>query len=327
MLTDCGEVSHAVLDASSIWIFQEDLDCILSAQPLLPHVDYKLWADTYYSFRGSPQARGAINWHAKYLSGIEDHIDKAMWPTIPHRGPLDPTGRDYPSGVQYSFQAPHLGALRRRIPGLSAPVILKSALALLNVCYTGHTHAIFSSCDDGRTKWPFMPPIPWKEGDGLPGGLFSDAQDVAGPTIQAVTNLVEIRPLETVVDFLRRMQDDQDNLTRCAHAPWPEIEQALGVETGLMRRVFTTMKFNWVPGFGAQAQTAKTKEPFQNFRILAAVARWRVGLLWRLGLGGLRNDTVVMHLMGDALSAEQKMHVAKRLVATGTFSLLRLILN
>lgn len=144
--------------------------------------------------------------------------------------------------------------------------------------------------------------------------MFNDAQDVAGPTIQAVTNLVEIKPLETIVDFLHRMQDDQDNLTKHAHAPWPEIEQALGVESGMMRRVFTTMKFNWVPGFGAQAQTGRTKEPFSSFRILAAVARWRVGALCRLGVGGLHSDTVVMHLMGDALNAEQKVHLAKRYV-------------
>lgn len=155
-----------------------------------------------------------------------------------------------------------------------------------------------------------MPPLP-KNRDGLTDGVFGDGQDVAGPTIQAVTNLVEIRPFETVVGFLRRMQDDQDNLTKHAHAPWPEVERALGVESGMMRRVFTTMKFNWVPGFGAQAQTAKTKEPFQNIRILAAVARWRVGALCRLGVGGLHNDTVVMHLMGDALSAKQKIHFAK----------------
>lgn len=158
-----------------------------------------------------------------------------------------------------------------------------------------------------------MPPLTRRR-DGLTNGLFGDAQDVAGPTIQAVTNLVEIRPSETVVDFLRRVQDDQENLTKHAHAPWPEIERALSVENGTMRRVFTTIEFNWVPGFGAQAQTPapKTKEPFQNIRILAAVARWRVGVLCRLGLGGLHSDTVVMHLMGDALNAEQKVHMAKR---------------
>ncbi|KAG8156862.1 hypothetical protein KVR01_013275 [Diaporthe batatas] len=310
---ETSTVGLLYIDASSIWMFQEDLECILSAQQVPPHVNYKVWADMYYSFRSSPQARSAVDWHAKYLSGIGNHLDRAPWPPIPHRGPLDPTGRNYPAGIQYSFQAPNLGALRRQYPGLSAPVILKSALALLNVWHTGHTHAIFSSCEDGRTKWPFMPAFRRTQNDGPPdGGLFNDAQDVAGPTIQFVTNLVEVRPSETVVDFLHRMQDDQVNLTRHAHAPWPEVEQAAGMERGTIRRIFTTMKFNWVPGFGAQAQTEKSKEPFQNFKILAAVARWRIGALCRLGLGGSQNDTVVMHLMGDALSGEQKVHLAKR---------------
>lgn len=280
----------------------------------------------YYSFRRSPQARSAVNWHANYLSGIENHLDKALWPPVPHRGPLDITGRDYPPGAQHSFKAPHLAALRKRCPGLSAPVILKSALALLNVWYTGHTHALYASCDDGRTKWPFVPPFP-KTGDGATDSVFSDAQDVAGPTIQAIANLVEIRPAETVVDFLRRMQDEQDNMTKHAHAPWQDIERALGVERGTIRRVYTTMKFNWVPGFGAQAQTSRAVEPFENFRILAAVARWRIGVLCRAGLGGLHNDTVVIHLIGDALNAKQKVHVAERYVTAGTRLLFTLILE
>lgn len=281
----------------------------MSGQPLQPHVDYKLWADTYYSLRSSPQARNAINWHVNYLRGIEPHLDKGLWPPL---GPLDPTGREYPAGVYHSFQAPHLGAMRKRYPGLSAPVIIKSAFALLNVYYTGHTHAVFATSEAGRTKWPFMPPLPNKKGDGPADGLFSDAQDVAGPCIQAVANLIQVRPLEIVADFVKRVQDDQDNVTRYAHAPWPEIEQGLGLESGTIRRVFTTMKFNWVPGFGAQAQITKTKEPFQSTRVLAAVARWRVGIICRCGLGGMHDDTVVMHLLGDALSVEQKVHMAKR---------------
>lgn len=287
-------------------MFQEDLECILSGKPMQPHVDYKLWADTYYSFRGSPQARAAVNWHANYLSGIEDHLPKALWPPVPQRGPLDPTGADYPSGVHYSFRAPNITALRQKYPELTAPVILKSALALLQAWHTGHTHSLFASCEDGRTRWPFAPPSTRH--------LLGDAQDVSGPTIQFVTNLVRIDPGQTVVDFLRCVRADQDQLTRHEHAPWPDIERALGARRGTIRRVFTTIKFNWVPGFGAQAQTdrANAREPFRNLRILAAVARWRIGLLCRLGLGGMNNDTVVMHLMGDALGGGDKARVAKR---------------
>ncbi|KAI6348247.1 hypothetical protein MCOR25_010828 [Pyricularia grisea] len=300
-------VSHAVLDASSIWMFQEDLDTILSGKRIQPHVDYKLWADSYYSFRGSPQTRSSINWHAKYLDGIGGHVERALWPPIPARGEIDQTGRGYPDGVHYTFHAPEIVALRKAHPSISPPVILKSALALLNVWHTGHTHALFASCEDGRTRWPFMPPMPNHQ-----SGIFADAQDVAGPTIQFVTNLVKIDPTERVLDFLHRMQDDQNNLTKHAFAPWPELERAVGVPRDTIQRVFTTMKFNWVPGFGAQAQMDRAMEPFPSLRILAAVARWRIGLLCRLGLGGVNSDVVAMHLMGDALSGGQKARVAKR---------------
>ncbi|TLS21528.1 uncharacterized protein PpBr36_10271 [Pyricularia pennisetigena] len=300
-------VSHAVLDASSIWMFQEDLDTILSGKQVQPHVDYKLWADAYYSFRGSPQARSSLGWHAKYLDGIKSHVEKALWPPIPARGDIDQTGKGYPDGVHYTFRAPDIVALRKSHPGISPPVVLKIALALLIAWHTGHSHALFASCEDGRTKWPFMPAMPKHQ-----AGMFADAQDVAGPTIQFVTNLVEISPAETVLDFLRRMQDDQDNLTRHAFAPWPELERAVGLERNIIQRIFTTIKFNWVPGFGARAQMDRATEPFPSLRILAAVARWRIGLLCRLGLGGLHSDVVTMHLMGDAFGGEQKARVAKR---------------
>ncbi|KAI6509161.1 putative NRPS-like protein biosynthetic cluster [Pyricularia oryzae] len=302
-------VSHAVLDASSIWMFQEDLDTILSGKQLQPHVDYKLWADAYYSFRASPHARKSLNWHARYLNGLESHLDKALWPPIPPRGEIvDQTGKSYPDGVHYTFKAPDIAALRKSHPDIQPPVVLKSALALLIVWHTGHTHALFASCEDGRTKWPFMPPMPKDQ-----AGMFADAQEVAGPTIQFVTNLVRISPAETVLGFLRRMQDDQDNLTRHAFAPWPELERAVGVDENTIQRIFTTIKFNWVPGFGAQAQMDRAMEPFPNLRILAAVARWRIGLLCRLGLGGTNSDVVAMHLIGDALKGEQKARIAKSL--------------
>ncbi|TLD23975.1 hypothetical protein PspLS_06419 [Pyricularia sp. CBS 133598] len=300
-------VSHAVLDASSIWMFQEDLDTILSGKQLQPHVDYKLWADTYYSFRGSSHARNSLRWHAKYLSGVKSHLEKAAWPPLPVRGEIDQTGKTYPDGVHYTFKAPDIVALRKSHPEIQPPVILKSALALLSVWHTGHTHALFASCEDGRTKWPFMPPMPKDQ-----AGIFADAQEVAGPTIQFVTNFVKVSPTETVLDFLRRMQNDQDNLTKHAFAPWPELERAVGVEKDTIQRIFTTMKFNWVPGFGAQAQMDRAMEPFPNLRILAAVARWRIGLLCRLGLGGTNSDVVAMHLIGDAMNGEQKARVAKR---------------
>ncbi|KAJ5165653.1 AMP-dependent synthetase/ligase [Penicillium coprophilum] len=316
-------VSHGVMDATYTGKLLADIDQALNGpvlQPLLPHISYKLWAESYYSFRESPQARASVQWHANYLDGIHNHIEKAQWPPIPKRGPFDPTGRGYGRGASHSFAVPDLAALRKKHPQISAPVIVKSALALLHVQQTGHDHAVFSNVQAGRTAWPFMPTT-FASNDSL--GLFDEATDVAGPLLQSVTNLIKISPDESVLDMLMRLQADQQALTQHAHAPWPAIENALdqangshyitgsaSSHRGLNRRVFTSQVFNWIPGMGAQG--GGLKEPFANFRKLKSVTRWQVGLIVRAGLGGPDGDTVFINLLGDGLTDVQMEQTTKK---------------
>ncbi|KAJ5198966.1 AMP-dependent synthetase/ligase [Penicillium cf. griseofulvum] len=317
-------VSHGVMDATYTGKLLSDIDQALNGpvpQQLLPHTSYRLWAESYYSFRESPQARASVQWHTNYLDGIHNHIDKAQWPQVHKRGPFDPTGSGYGSGAQHSFVVPDLAALRKKHPQISAPVIVKAALALLHVYQTGYDHAVFSNVQAGRTAWPFMPTMFASN-----HGLFDEATDVAGPLLQSVTNLIKISPDESVLDMLKRLQADQQALTQHAHAPWPAIERALdkangsGYATGsasshrgLMRRVFTSQVFNWVPGMGAQG--SGLKEPFANLRKLRSVTRWQVGLIVRAGLGGPDGDTVFLNLLGDGLTDVQMEETTKKLEA------------
>ena len=79
-------------------------------------------------------------------------------------------------------------------------------------------------------------------------GQQYEASDIAGQTIQIVTNLVEFNPGESVLDFLHRMQEDQDNLTKYASAPLKSIMSRLGDETAqTLLEVSQSLLFNWAP--------------------------------------------------------------------------------
>ncbi|CAG8217291.1 unnamed protein product [Penicillium salamii] len=312
------------MDALYIDIFLSDLDRALNhpiPQPLVPHTSYKMWAESYYSFRESPQARASVKWHVKYLHGIQTHFDEAQWPRVEKRSAFDPTGKAYGKGALHSFSVPQIAALRKSHPLISPAIIIKAALALLNTHYTGHDHAVFASVQAGRTQWPFMPASFGKH-VGL--GLFDEATDVAGPLMQSVTNLIKILPDEPVLDMLHRLQTDQEALTLHAHAPWPAIEETLdktqrnrfntgllGSHRGLTKKIFSTQVFNWIPGMGAQG--GGLKEEFINFRKLTAVTRSQIGLLVRAGIGGPAGDTVILFIRGDGLTDGQMEEVAQKM--------------
>lgn len=299
------------MDATYQARFLGDLnEALYTPQPrsLRSHASYKLWAESYYSLQTTPQARKSIAWHAKYLEGVQDHLKDAQWPQTPlTRGPFDPTGKGYVPGVRHSFVVPELAALRKQHPDISAPIVVKAALALLNIRRTGTKSAIFSNVQAGRTAWPFLP-TSFTQDPAF--NSMDEATDVAGPLLQSVTNFIKFSHDETVLQLLRRLQADQADLTQHAHAPWSEIEKVLdrrtldvSKHTGLMRKVFTTQIFNWIPGMGAQV--AGTREPFEHLKSLASVTRWQVGVIVRAGLGGVDNDTVYLALLGDGLNAKQ----------------------
>lgn len=310
MQSDTVAVSHSVMDATHQARFLGDLSDALSlpiSGSLRPHTSYKLWAESFYSLKSTPQARASTAWHAEYLKDIHKYLPETKWPVVPLPRPkFDPTGKYYEPGVKHSFTVPDLAVLRKEYPDISAPIIVKAALALFNARRTATKSAVFSNVQAGRTEWPFFPNSLTQSGI---LNQFDEATDVAGPLLQAVTNFIKFDRTESVINFLRRLQADQQDLTRHAHAPWADIEKALDRSSGtaehegLMRKVFTTQIFNWIPGMGAQA--AGVREPFENIKALASVTRWQVGVIVRAGLGGANNDTVFLALLGDGLKADE----------------------
>jgi hypothetical protein len=273
---------------------------------LVPHPDYKLWADSYFSLRTSPEARRAVKWHHNRLKSLGTHR-KALWPATPPREPYDDAAATGSDGVQYSFEAAGIKAFRKEHRNVTAPMFLKAALALVNTLKTDYTHALFSNLEASRTAYPFITKAMAESGQ-------YEATEVAGPTIQSVINLVEIKRDETVAAFLSRMQEDQTNLTRYASAPWRDLMSTLGDAGHMLPDVTQAQVYNWVPGMGTTGTN-----PYNNFEMLSAVVRPQVGVAVNAGLGGPEGRTLFMHVRGDSLSDVEMLDMAKQLEAVTTW--------
>lgn len=142
-----------------------------------------------------------------------------------------------PDGLDYGFDAPGLLDLKIPHPGIIAAVVLKAAIALVNVARTGYTHALFHNFEAARTRFPFIP----KSLEALNPEAY-EASDVNGPFMQGVCNLVEVPHSQTAIALLKRMQAEQLEMTKHAHAPLRRIIETLnanGTGAGDMVRSFS----------------------------------------------------------------------------------------
>ncbi|ETS75223.1 hypothetical protein PFICI_13707 [Pestalotiopsis fici W106-1] len=302
----CGVImnlDHAVIDASSALIWRADFDKSFEGTPSLSeHLDYKLWADSHFNQRTSAEARAAVKWHAKRLKDVGQHR-KALWP--PYIMPNDAQEYTVKSfdedALHYSFEAPSILEFRRLHPKITATVVTKTALTLFIASHTGHSHALFANYEAARTTFPFLPKILEATGQ-------FEATDVSGPTMQAVMNVVEYRPDETVLQFLERMQKDQLDLTAHAPAPLRQIMSALGDDGNMLLEILGHCSFNWVPGMGTYGTN-----PNQNFETISSIVRVRQGLSSNFGLGGPDGTTFFIDLRSIHFDLDGLQEVAVEL--------------
>ncbi|KAI8264547.1 hypothetical protein K4K58_012117 [Colletotrichum sp. SAR11_239] len=152
-----------------------------------------------------------------------------------------------------------------------------------------------------------------------------EAGDVAGPTVQIVCNVVEMprcgSQRETVSQFLRRMEREQELQTRHASAPWRAIMDKLEDPNAdkrpwpLLPLIHGSLMFNWAPGLGESAPQSRSSTEdarlshFENMDMLKSVQKPRVGLVVSAGSSsrgyGTADEnavtTVFLHLRGAGL--------------------------
>lgn len=250
--------NHSVFDATSISIFQQDLQSLLINESgvIPPRTSYSLFANAYYSHRASVQSQVSLKHHLSRLRGIGKLRD-ALWPKSYSSQLLQRDGtihdHDESSSPQKSCDrillegspSPGVKGFTRRakVPPMSPlqtqhkvshAVLIKAAVALLNTQQTGQPHALFANTQLCRS-WPFLDPHI--------AAFLPDPMDIPGPTIEYVFNNIAIHHDEPVLDLLQRMQRDQDGQTEHARTPILALRERLGDDDGgmlveILRRQF-----------------------------------------------------------------------------------------
>lgn len=271
-----GIAQHSCFDGLSLVNFIEDVKAELSGPSttnLAAPVPYKLWADKYFLYRNSALAQADVAFHVERLRGVGG-LGDALWPfqrapewfkggnagSTVRREPLDGDQANGVEGEDAQVQLSSLDILQRE-HGLSASIVFRTALALLNVHYTHADRALFSSYEAGR-DWPGMD-------ENLPNAL-----DLNGPTLELVLNKIAIDKTETCIDLLTRLKGEHTLLIKHAHAPLLAIQNQLPEEdgAGLIDNIMRRQAFNVLPFPGSDAQS--------TLRTVKLQARGDVGLVW-----------------------------------------------
>nr|POF01368.1 putative acyl-coa synthetase yngi [Quercus suber] len=281
---------HSVFDGISLPFFLEDLDTLLhdkrAMSNLTPRVPFKAWVDSEYNLRSSLASKLSVEWHARRLRGISASkaalfpVQKTVeWFKGDSTGWIDlSTGRPgsvrkslHPDsiGVKGFSEACHLADTQqlKRESGVEVFTIIKAALALLNMKHMQADSAFFGQYQAART-WPYLPE--WQV------ATLPPAMEVDGPTVQTV--VVAIRPTmgDTVLSFMKQLQEEQELLTTHQHAPFTDVVDALNQDRSgdgdVMVDIWRRQIFNWLPRTSGAS--------FKKLRKMQQISRTDVGILW-----------------------------------------------
>lgn len=179
--------------------------------------------------------------------------------------------------------------MKAAYPEVTAPVILKAALALVNVSRTQHSHSLFYSLEAARTKFPFVPPSL----EAMNPEAF-EATDVNGPVMEGVCNLIEVPRHQTTISLLKHLQAEQLEQTKHAHAPHRRIIENLnasGTSAGeLMVETHRTQFLSWVPGFLGE---------YEQIRVAMLAIRCVIGLVCVGGIAGPKSTMYTLSMRWD----------------------------
>ena len=145
-------------------------------------------------------------------------------------------------------------------------------------------------------SWPFWED--WAHGEQAP---IVHPLDIAGPTLERVLNRMHIDRQERVSSFLRHVQEEQKQLTKCAHAPLytiiARLEERERIPTDLDRgdgsildTYFRRQCFNWLPNTKSGGDLARLEQ-------MQPGSSADLGLQWNCG--SVSEETLFVHAMWD----------------------------
>ncbi|KAF5024213.1 hypothetical protein F66182_3727 [Fusarium sp. NRRL 66182] len=243
----CFTLNHSVIDALSISQWYHELDhWIQDINANIPALTpYRLFSDLFSQYQDSEPAKKSVAFHVTRLRGIS-RFRRALWPPQQAPGMMISNDQSSPQAKErrqvrdrvwngewesraHGFQYPRSGRVLA-LSGLAKlqdkysihpSLFTKSAIILFNVLQTGSSHALLNVWESGRS-WPFIPK--WMD------KLLPPAMSIDGPTVEWILSMTRVVRNETLIDFLRRMVTEQEDIKQHQHVPWNKVVQALSDE-------------------------------------------------------------------------------------------------
>lgn len=252
-------IQHSVFDGISLEFFLQDFDALLadtatSSSSLPQRVPFRAWIESEFHFRNSLAAQTSVQWHVNRLRGIHSHhaalfprqkapewfkgdstgwIDESTGKPGPERklaSSEEENQKEGVTGLSQEISLPDMHHLKHT-HGIDASTVMKAALALLNTKLTGHKVALFAEYFAARNSWPHLPE--WMS------SVLPQPMEVDGPTVQKVVVAIEV-PLtgageegegegegNSVLEFLLKLQKEQDLMKKYVHAPFRDVIDGL----------------------------------------------------------------------------------------------------
>ncbi|KAF2863017.1 acetyl-CoA synthetase-like protein [Piedraia hortae CBS 480.64] len=238
--------SHSTNDASMTKLWLDDVAALLTGESTpVPHVLFRDYANAFYEHRNGPEADNGVEYWTKKLRGIGSVSEKELWP--PQRAPEWFKGVDYgwrrwngaaarpgertipmaekreaQKGVRKLVPVESLARLKK---DYNVPVfmLVKAAIALLNVKLTGGHEAIFGTINAART-WPFASDYSSVEKAEFGGG---NPLDISGCTTEYVLDRIPVTAAQSVTSFMQFVTRDEELNSSFVHTPFFRIVDRL----------------------------------------------------------------------------------------------------
>jgi len=277
--------SHATNDMSMTKLWLEDVSMLLTGEGTpVPHAQFKDYANAYFQHSEGVEAENGIAYWSQKLQGISQLPETTYWP--PQRAPewfkgvdvgwtrwdgtkARPTERTTTTSAEKSRAQK---GLRRKVPiddiaplkaehGVPVFMLVKAAIALLNVAHTSGKEAIFGAINAART-WPFSSDYTALERERLSAGGPSNPLDISGCTTEYVLDRIPVPLSQPLLSFMQSVTKDEERNSAFAHTPftrlidrlrdplspsdprtWADRDRDAAAILPLIRR----QSFNWLP--------------------------------------------------------------------------------
>jgi hypothetical protein len=279
--------SHATNDMSMTKLWLDDVSALLTGESTpVPHASFKDYADAFHTHReGGDAEEGVVYWTQK-MAGVASIPESSLWP--PQRAPEFFKGVDAAwsrwsgararsgerrvaidekrraqKGVRRMVQVQDITRLKAE-HGVPVFMLVKAAIALLNISQTGGKEAVFGTINAART-WPFSADYSAAER----GTYSGNPLDISGCTTEYLFDRISVGQTKSVLAFMQQVTAEEERNSAHAHTPfhrivdrlrdplsaddtrtWAERERDADAILPLIRR----QSFNWLP-------TAPVTEP------------------------------------------------------------------